>query len=134
MIYWQRRGRPRTLPVHLVAGLGLAAELALENYKQRNQVCLAFRQNLLDFLVPLDTINNGDLEYSLPNVINLSFAGIDSEALMLAFKDEIAISNGSACTSHSYQASHVLEAMNLDKSLIESAVRISCCHLTESPK
>ena len=130
----QERGlRPGTLPVHLVAGLGLAAELALENYKQRNQACQAFRQNLLDFLLPLDPIINGDLEHTLPNVISLSFNGIDSEALMLALKDHLAISNGSACTSNSYRPSHVLEAMNLDKSIIESAVRISWCHLTESP-
>lgn len=130
----QERGlRPGTLPVHLVAGLGLAAQLALKNYEQRNQACQTFRQNMLDFLLPLNPVINGDLEYSLPNAINLSFVGIDSEALMLALKDEIAISNGSACTSHTYQPSHVLEAMNLDKSLIESAVRISWCHMTEEP-
>ncbi len=130
----QERGlRPGTLPVHLVAGLGLAAELALKNYEQRNQACQTFRQNILDFLLPLNPVINGDLEYSLPNAVNLSFVGIDSEALMLALKDEIAISNGSACTSHAYQPSHVLEAMNLDKSLIESAVRISWCHLSATP-
>jgi cysteine desulfurase len=130
----QERGlRPGTLPVHLIAGLGLAAELALKNHKQRDQTCQAFRQNLLDFLLPLNPVINGDLEYSLPNVINLSFVGIDSEALMLALKDEIAISNGSACTSHSYQPSHVLQAMNLNKSIIESAVRISWCYLSENP-
>ena len=130
----QERGlRPGTLPVHLVAGLGLAAELAFENYKKRNQICQTFRQNLLEFLLPLNPVINGDLEYSLPNTINLSFVGIDSEALMLALKDDIAISNGSACTSHTYQPSHVLEAMNLNNSLIESAIRISWCHMSETP-
>ncbi len=91
--------RPGTLPVHFVAGLGLAAELAFKNYEQRNQACQTFRQNVLEFLLPLDPVINGDLEYSLPNAFNLSFLGIDSEALMLALKDEIAISNGSACSS-----------------------------------
>lgn len=130
----QERGlRPGTLPVHLVAGLGLAAELALQQHKKRNLDCQLFRQKMLDFLIPLNPVINGDFEYTLPNVINLSFAGIDSEALMLALKDEIAISNGSACTSHSYQPSHVLEAMCLDKSIIESAIRISWCHLSEIP-
>lgn len=130
----QERGiRPGTLPVHLVAGLGLAAELAHQNYAQRNESCQNFRQMMFDFLLPLNPVINGDLEYSLPNVVNLSFVGVDSEALMLALKDEIAISNGSACTSHDYQPSHVLEAMNLDKSLIESAVRISWCHLSDIP-
>lgn len=130
----QERGlRPGTIPVHLVAGLGLAAELAFQNHEQRNQVCQTFRQNMLEVLLPLNPIINGDLKYCLPNVINLSFAGIDSEALMLALKDEIAISNGSACTSHSYQPSHVLEAMELDRTIIESAIRISWCHLSVSP-
>ncbi len=130
----QERGlRPGTLPVQLVAGLGLTAELALKNYEQRNQACQTSRQNMLDFLPPLNPVINGDLEYSLPNAVNLSFVGIDSEALMLALKDEIAISNGSACTSHTYQLSHVLEAMNLDKSLIESAVQVSWCHLSDTP-
>ena len=130
----QEKGlRPGTLPVHLIAGLGLATELAYENYQQRNQACQNFRQNLLDFLLPLNPVINGDLEYSLLNTINLSFIDIDSEALMLALKDEIAISNGSACTSHSNQPSHVLEAMNLEKAIIESAIRISWCHLSETP-
>lgn len=130
----QERGlRPGTLPVHLVAGLGLAAEIAIKNYVQRNEFCLQFRQNLLDSLLSLNPKINGDLRNSLPNAINLSFNGIDSEALMLALKDEVAISNGSACTSHSYQPSHVLEAMNLDQSTIESAVRISWCHLSKHP-
>ncbi len=130
----QEKGlRPGTLPVHLIAGLGLAAEIAIQNYIQRNELCLQFRQNLLDSLLSLNPKINGDLQNYLPNVINLSFNGIDSEALMLALKDEVAISNGSACTSHSYQPSHVLEAMKLSQSTIESAIRISWCHFSQHP-
>jgi cysteine desulfurase len=63
-------------------------------------------------------------------VVNFSFPGIDSEALMVAVKDEIAVSNGSACTSASYSLSHVLKAMGFDEDKIRGAVRLSWCHLT----
>ncbi len=125
--------RPGTLPVHLAAGLGLASELAMQNHIQREAKCRLFKERLLGEFLPLDPVINGDLEMSLPNVVNLSFPGIDSEALMVAVKTEIAISNGSACTSQRYKPSHVLKAMGLDDTLIQSAVRVSWCHFTEEP-
>jgi cysteine desulfurase len=60
-----------------------------------------------------------------PHVLNVSFPGVDSEALMLALRYEMAISNGSACSSSGYLPSHVLTAMGLPRERIESAVRIS---------
>jgi len=131
----QERGlRPGTLPVALIAGFGLAAELALQNAPRRAEACRTFRRQLLDALIPLEPIFNGDPERTLPHVLNISFPGIDSEALMVALKDEIAISNGSACTSHSYQPSHVLKAMKVPTSVIQGAVRISWCHMSELPR
>lgn len=127
----ERSLRPGTLPVSLIVGLGIAAEIASQNYLERTKICRQVRQEILDALMPLEPIFNGDLENSLPNTLNISFSGIDSEALMVALKDEIAISNGSACTSHSYQPSHVLKAMKITDELIQSAVRISWCHMTE---
>ncbi len=130
----QERGlRPGTLPVALVAGLGLASELALREAPQRSAICHAYRKKVLEALAPLEPAFHGDLERSLPHVLNLSFSGLDSEALMLALKDVIAISNGSACTSQSYQPSHVLQAMGLPDSGIQGAVRLSWCHMTEGP-
>jgi len=52
---------------------------------------------------------------------------------MVALKDEIAISNGSACTSHSYQPSHVLKAMGIPQETVRGAVRLSWSHLTDNP-
>jgi cysteine desulfurase len=128
----QERGlRPGTLPVPLVAGLGLAAELALEHVGTRTVVCSSFRRNVLEALSPLGPAFNGDQPRTLPHTLNISFAGLDSEALMVALKNELAISNGSACTSHSYQPSHVLNAMQLPTSRIQGAVRLSWCHMTE---
>lgn len=128
----QERGlRPGTMPVALIAGLGVAAELALQNHAERKKICRELRRQILDAIIPLEPIFNGDLENSLANTLNISFPGVDSEALMVALKNEIAISNGSACTSHSYQPSHVLKAMRIDPDIIQGAIRISWCHMTE---
>jgi cysteine desulfurase len=130
----QERGlRPGTLPVPLVVGLGLAAELALKNHSKREKVCRAFRDRALRALNPLSPLINGEQSRTLPHVLNLSFPGLDSEAVMVALKDLVAISNGSACTSHNYQPSHVLKAMGIPHKQIEGAIRISWCHLTEDP-
>jgi cysteine desulfurase len=130
----QERGlRPGTLPVFLIVGIGLAAELALQQVRRRTASCAAYRTKVLDALLPLEPIFNGDPTKTLPHVLNISFSGIDSEALMVALKDEIAISNGSACTSNSYQPSHVLQAMGLPKHAIQGAIRLSWSHLTDEP-
>lgn len=130
----QERGlRPGTLPVALIVGLGLAAELAMQNAANRDDICVAFRRRAIDALLPLEPIFNGNLERMASHTLNISFPGIDSEALIVALKDEIAISNGSACTSHRYEPSHVLSAMNIPRSIIQGAVRLSWCHLTNEP-
>ena len=61
----------------------------------------------------------------IPNMVNESFLGVESEALMLSSKQYCGISNGSASTSHDYSSSYVLTAMGLDEQRISSAVRIS---------
>ena len=68
---------------------------------------------------------NGNQDYCMPNTINLSITGVESEALMLSSKQFCGISNGSACTSHEYNPSYVLTAMGLDADRISSAIRIS---------
>lgn len=127
----QERGlRPGTIPVPLVVGLGLAAELARTNASARLQRVQTIRQAVLDAFAPLDARLHSRPEQTLPNVLNLSVPGIDSEALILALKDLVAISNGSACTSQSYKPSHVLKAMDLPEDAVSGAVRLSWCHMT----
>ena len=58
-------------------------------------------------------------------MVNVSFPGVDSEALMMGVRAELAISNGAACTSASYSPSHVLKAMGLSEERIGASVRIS---------
>jgi cysteine desulfurase len=55
------------------------------------------------------------------------------EALMVALKELVAISNGAACTSQNYTASHVLKAMELPEDHVRGAIRLSWCHLTPMP-
>jgi cysteine desulfurase len=81
-------------------------------------------------LRPLGIELHGNPKAILPHVINFSIPGIDAEARMVALKDLISISNGSACTSQSYKPSHVLSAMGLSDDAVAGAVRISWCHMT----
>lgn len=129
----QEKGlRPGTLPVPLIAGLGRASKLAIQDSEKRAAVCRAYRRKILEAMEPLGPVINGSPEHTLPHVLSLSFPGIDSEALMVALKETVAISNGSACTSSSYKPSHVLEAMGLPGSRVQGAVRLSWSHMTSS--
>lgn len=127
----QEKGlRPGTLPVHLIAGLGEACVLALRDENERAQRVNEFRKGLLQALTQLSPTFHGDQSRVMPNVLNVSIPGLNSEAAIVALKDLIAISNGSACTSSSYSQSHVLQAMRLSEEEILSALRFSWCHLT----
>ena len=127
----QERGlRPGTLPVALIAALGFASELAVRDHIQRQERCLTIRSEAFKALGSLDIRYIGDPELALPHILNFAVEGADSEAMIVALKDLIAVSNGSACTSQSYDASHVLTAMELPESILNSAIRLSWCHLT----
>ncbi len=119
----QEKGlRPGTLPVALIAGFGKAAQLAVVNHRSWMNEINKTRTDILNQLSATNYQLNGDVSRCLSSCINVSFPGIDSEALMLAVKESVSISNGSACTSSEYKPSHVLEAMGMDA---ESSVRIS---------
>lgn len=122
----QEKGlRPGTLPVALIAGLGKASEIAADQHLVWARENQSIKDSILKQLSGLDYSINGDQKYCLPNVLNVSFSGVDSEALMLASRESHAISNGSACTSQDFQHSHVLIAMGLRNGMINSAVRLS---------
>jgi cysteine desulfurase len=127
----QQRGvRPGTLPVALIAALGEAAALAERDETQRSAQCKSIREKALAAFRHLPMALNGEEGATLPHVLNVSFSGVDSEAVMLSWKDLAAVSNGSACTSSSYTLSHVLRAMRLPSDRIAGAVRISWSHQT----
>lgn len=130
----QERGlRPGTLPVPLVAGFGLAAELAVAEREERAARCRSFRTALLEGLAPLHPVTNGDPARTVPYILNLSLPGIEAEVAIDAWADLVAISNGAACTSQSYTCSHVLSAMRLPKAQMDGALRFSWCASTPHP-
>lgn len=127
----QERGlRPGTLPVALIASLGAAAEIAVRDNDKRQKICRIFREKTLKALLPLNPRLTGDQSLVADHVLNLAFPRLDSEALIVALKDQIAISNGSACTSSNYEPSHVLKAMGMSDDEANACVRISWCHMT----
>lgn len=127
----QERGlRPGTLPVALIAALGKASALALSDHEKRAKLCSAIKERARTTLREAGAVVIGDSQLALPSTLNVRFPGLDSEALMVALKDLVAISNGSACTSSSYTPSHVLKAMGLDDAAANQCLRFSWCHLT----
>jgi len=130
----QERGlRPGTVPVALVAGLGEAARIAILDYQRRLEAARQVEQKVLEFVEAAGGTINGDRSRSIPNIVNASFRGLDSEAFIVATKSLVAISNGAACSSHAYERSHVLEAMNIETWRVGGAVRFSFSHESSLP-
>jgi len=127
----QEKGvRPGTLPVHLLAALGEAVKIALKTHDKRLAVCEKIKECAITELVAAGGVPNGNQTACIASTLNISFRGLDSEALILQLKEIVAISNGSACTSSNYSFSHVLTSMGLDKETVRGSLRISWCHMT----
>ena len=122
--------RPGTVPTALIAGFGKACEIAAVEYKDNLEKYQNIKDNIIEMLNSsnIEYDINGNMSFGMPNTLNISFKGVNSEALMLASKQYCAVSNGSACNSHSYKPSYVLSAMGLKLDRIESAIRISWGH------
>ncbi len=120
--------RAGTENVASIVGLGKACELAGEFMEHENREVKALRDDFENgILEKVEGVTvNGDREHRLPNTSNLAFDGVDSEGvLMLLDKEGICCSSGSACTTGSVHASHVLKAMGLDDEHARSSLRFS---------
>jgi cysteine desulfurase len=120
--------RAGTQNVASIVGLGKACELAGEFMAHENSEVKALRDEFENgVLERIDgVVVNGDREHRLPNTTNLAFDGVDSEGvLMLLDQQGICCSPGSACTTGSVHASHVLKAMGLDDEHARSSLRFS---------
>lgn len=127
----QEKGvRPGTLPVHLVAALGEAVRIAQKTYDKRMTACAKIKERALEELIAAGGMPNGRQEACIASTLNISFPGLDSEALILQLKEIVAISNGSACTSSNYSFSHVLTSMGLPPDRIRGSLRLSWSHQT----
>lgn len=122
----QERGlRPGTAPVPLIAGLAEATRERNENYRTWLEDALAKRQEMLSWLKSHGGVPQGHPVHSAPNILSASFPGRDAEALVLELQDDFAVATGSACTSASYAASHVLLGMGLAPETATSSIRLS---------
>ncbi|MEW5702954.1 MAG: cysteine desulfurase family protein [Candidatus Zixiibacteriota bacterium] len=121
----ERGLRPGTLPVPLVVGFGAAVEFAMGELPAESQRLAGLRDRLMHAIMEhLDGVRlNGALSPRLPNNLNLSFASVEGEAILLGLKDDVALSSGSACTSAIPEASHVLAAIGLTVELAHASVR-----------
>ncbi len=119
--------RPGTIPVALVAGCGIACAVAEKEYIDNHKFAIEIRKEILSLLEHsgLSYSFNGDQNYCIANTLNISIDGVSSEALMISSKQYCGISNGSACTSQSYNQSYVLKAMGLSDDQIENSIRLS---------
>ncbi|RLA40307.1 MAG: cysteine desulfurase [Gammaproteobacteria bacterium] len=118
--------RPGTYATHQIVGLGEAIELADELRDHAYEEAVHLRQQFLAVVKQLDGLClNGDQDNMLPNIINLSFAGVDSETLLTTLRNEISFASGSACTSGALGVSHVLQSMGVAQDVAYGAIRIS---------
>jgi len=125
----QERGRRSgTEPVAIYAGMGLAAELAQAALADEPGRLALLRDRLETALlagIP-DTVRNGAASPRVPNTTNLSFAGVESESLLIGLDLEgVAVSSGSACSSGTLEPSHVLRAMGCAHARALGSVRFS---------
>ena len=120
----ERGMRSGTLNVAGIVGFGKAAEIARTEMAAESARILALRERLrakLTAELDMCTIN-GSLEHRLPGNLNISFAYVEGEALMMAIKD-VAVSSGSACTSASLEPSYVLRALGVEEDMAHSSIR-----------
>lgn len=121
----ERGMRSGTLATHQIVGMGEAFAVAKERMAEDEARIAKLRQKLWDGLKDLEEIYlNGDLEHSIPNIVNISFNYVEGESMMMSLKD-LAVSSGSACTSATLEPSYVLRAIGLNDELAHSSIRFS---------
>ena len=120
----ERGMRSGTLNVPGIVGLGKACEICEKEMVAEMERLRALRDKLQQAIQSrLDgTFVNGSMEHRLPNNINLSFAGVEGDALLMGIND-VAVSSGSACTSATLEPSYVLRALGVSEDLAHSSIR-----------
>ena len=117
--------RAGTLSVPLLVGFGEAASRHSKKFREIEVGLIEQQIQFIDLMRENEFVPIGDDSKRMPTIIGFSSVKFDSEALILKWKEEVAMSNGSACTSASYSVSHVLSSMGLDDSVLRGAIRIS---------
>lgn len=126
----ERGLRSGTLATHQIVGMGECFRIAREEMAAENARVKKLRDKLLAGLTDIEaTYVNGDLEHRVPHNLNISFAYVEGESLIMAIKD-IAVSSGSACTSASLEPSYVLRALGRNDELAHSSIRFTLGRFT----
>ena len=121
----ERGMRSGTLPTHQIVGMGEAARLARAEMQAEAGRIAALRDRLWASIADLGGVGqNGDPARRVAGALNVRFAGVEGESMIMAMKD-IAVSSGSACTSASLEPSHVLRAIGLGDELAHASLRFS---------
>jgi cysteine desulfurase len=120
----ERGMRSGTLNVPGIVGFGKACEICMSEMESDTARIVKLRDKLEQSLLKVEeSYLNGDKEYRLPHVSNISFKYVEGEGLMMGFNKNIALSSGSACTSASLEPSYVLKALGLGDDLAHSSLR-----------
>ena len=126
----ERGFRSGTLPTHQIVGMGEAFRLARLEMGTENERIRMLRDRLLRGLADIEEVYvNGDMEHRVPHNLNISFAYVEGESLLMAIKD-LAVSSGSACTSASLEPSYVLRALGRNDELAHSSIRFTLGRFT----
>lgn len=127
----ERGMRSGTLNVPGIVGLGKACELCQQEMEEEGKRLGRLRDKLMNRLMSeLDEVYiNGTMEHRLPNNLNISFAYVEGESLLMGIHD-IAVSSGSACTSATLEPSYVLKALGKGDDLAHSSIRFGLGRFT----
>ncbi|RCX31828.1 IscS subfamily cysteine desulfurase [Thioalbus denitrificans] len=126
----ERGMRSGTLPTHQIVGMGEAFRIARAEMAAENERLRMLRDRLWDGIKDMEEVYlNGDPEHRVAGNLNVSFAFVEGESLMMSLKD-IAVSSGSACTSASLEPSYVLRALGRKDELAHSSLRLSLGRFT----
>ncbi|WP_257284639.1 IscS subfamily cysteine desulfurase [Endozoicomonas sp. SESOKO1] len=126
----ERGMRSGTLATHQIVGMGEACRIAAAEMDSERARLDVLKERVFSQLSDLEEVHvNGSLEQRVPGILNISFAFVEGESLMMSLKD-LAISSGSACTSASLEPSYVLRALGLSDELAHSSLRISLGRFT----
>jgi cysteine desulfurase len=117
--------RSGTLNVPGIVGMGQACALCQQLWPTESDRLRRLRQRLHDGLMARlgEVYLNGHAEQRVPGNLNLSFAYVEGESLLMSLQDVVALSSGSACTSGSHEPSYVLQAIGVDETLAHSSIR-----------
>jgi len=123
----QERGlRPGTLATHQLLGFGLACDIAAAELEQEAERVAGLRERLWEALRPVGHAwRNGGDGPRVPGILNVGFAGVEGESLLLALAGDVLASSGSACSSASAEPSYVLRALGLSDLACQASLRLS---------